>query len=249
MVAAVANEVKVGADPVYDGAGVLKADARDSLSQNLLDLEQRTGYHVRVFTQYYIDASAEAPNPRRLWGSLDNQTVVVRVDPSSPNILSVPFVGDNVLAKLRRPFWTELESRFGNMFYVREAGDSAAVLGAMSALIECLDRPEGCRVVPGVPPEQYVFTLWCAIAGGLVAGFVNRIEAQGIVKRKWVWLLLFSPLWGSLFINFGLGPIVSRTSDLAPIAGNTFAFLAAAAAPGLLQRLWDGEQPAAKGDS
>lgn len=58
-------------------------------------------------------------------------------------------------------------------------GDSAAVLGAMSALIECLDRPEGCRVVPGVPPEQYVFTLWCAIAGGLVAGFVNRIEAQG----------------------------------------------------------------------
>jgi hypothetical protein len=43
------------------------------------------------------------------------------VDPSSPNILSVPFVGDDVLAKLRRPFWTELESRFGNMFYVREA--------------------------------------------------------------------------------------------------------------------------------
>lgn len=44
---------------------------------------RRTGYHVRVFTQYYIDASAEAPNPRRLWGSLDNQTVVVRVS-SSP---------------------------------------------------------------------------------------------------------------------------------------------------------------------
>jgi hypothetical protein len=42
------------------------------------------------------------------------------VDPSSPNILSVPYVGDNVLAKLRRPFWTELESRFGNMFNVRE---------------------------------------------------------------------------------------------------------------------------------
>lgn len=26
---------------------------------------------------------------------------------------------------------------------------------------------------------------------------------QGIVQRRWVWLLLFSPLWGSLFINFG----------------------------------------------
>jgi hypothetical protein len=73
--------------------------------------------------------------------------------------------------------------------------------------------------------------------------------AAGMVKRKWVWLLLFSPLWGSLFINFGLGPIVSRTSDLAPIAGNTAGFLAAAAAPGLLQRLWDGEAPPAKDSS
>lgn len=43
-----------------------------------------------------------------------------QADPSSPNILNVPFIGDDVLAKLRRPFWTELESRFGNMFYVRE---------------------------------------------------------------------------------------------------------------------------------
>jgi hypothetical protein len=58
-------------------------------------------------------------------------------------------------------------------------GESAAVLAAMSALVECLDRPDGCRVVPGVPQEQYVFTLWCAIAGGLVAGFVNKIEPQG----------------------------------------------------------------------
>lgn len=45
---------------------------------------------------------------------------VPQVDPSSPNILNVPFIGDNVLAKLRRPFWTELQSRFGNLFFVRE---------------------------------------------------------------------------------------------------------------------------------
>jgi hypothetical protein len=38
----------------------------------------------------------------------------------------VPYVGDNVLAKLRRPFWTELESRFGNMFNVREKVGAAA---------------------------------------------------------------------------------------------------------------------------
>lgn len=40
-----------------------------------------TGYHVRVYTQYYIDSTADAPTPRQLWGSLDNQTVVVRVSP------------------------------------------------------------------------------------------------------------------------------------------------------------------------
>lgn len=49
----------------------------------------------------------------------------------------------------------------------------------MAALIDCLGRPDGCRVVPGLPPDQYFFTLWCAIAGGLVAGFVSKIEPQG----------------------------------------------------------------------
>jgi hypothetical protein len=51
-----------------------------------------------------------------------------------------------------------------------------------------------------------------------------------------VWLLLFSPLWGSLYGSFGLGPIVTRTSDLAPVAVNTAAFLVTAAVPSLLQR-------------
>lgn len=31
------------------------------------------------------------------------------------------YIGDNILlGPLRRPFWIELQSRFGNMFYVRE---------------------------------------------------------------------------------------------------------------------------------
>lgn len=43
-----------------------------------------------------------------------------QVDPSAPNILNPAFIGDNVLARLHRPFWVELQSRYGNMFYVRE---------------------------------------------------------------------------------------------------------------------------------
>ncbi len=62
-------------------------------------------------------------------------------------------------------------------------------------------------------------------------GAVSRLEPQGIVQRRWIWILLFSPLWGSLFISFGLGPIVSRTDDKQLLFQNTAAFLAAAASP------------------
>lgn len=33
------------------------------------------------------------------------------------------------------------------------------------------------------------------------------------MQRQWVWPLLFSPLWGTLFVSFGLGPIFTRTDD------------------------------------
>ena len=38
----------------------------------------------------------------------------------------------------------------------------------------------------------------------------------GIVQRKWVWLLVFSPLWGPLFVNFGLGEQCAAAA-LAPV--------------------------------
>ena len=57
----------------------------------------------------------------------------------------------------------------------------------------------------------------------------RRPAPAGWVQRKWVWQLLFAPVWATLFINFGLGPIVSRTSDLLPILGNCAGFAGAAA--------------------
>lgn len=41
-------------------------------------------------------------------------------------------------------------------------------------------------------------------------------------------IALFSPLWFILFVNLGLGPVVSRTADKLPIVGNIAAFLATA---------------------
>ncbi len=57
------------------------------------------------------------------------------------------------------------------------------------------------------------------------------------MQRRWVWLVLFFPLWGSLFFSFGLGPIVSRTDDKTAVIANTVAFAAAAAAPYVVQRV------------
>lgn len=47
------------------------------------------------------------------------------------------------------------------------------------------------------------------------------LPPSGFVQSRWVWVLLFSPVWGSLYINFGLGPIISRTEDKLPIIQNT----------------------------
>ena len=110
------------------------------------------------------------------------------------------------------------------------------VLGAMDALTGCLRRG-GCAVVPGLSQDHYFFTLLTSVAGGVVAGAVSRLEPQGFVKNKVTYLALFSPLWGPLFIAFGLGPIWTRTDDTAPLLANCLAFLATVLAVGWGQDL------------
>ena len=57
---------------------------------------------------------------RSIW-KVDKSTVIIVFDPTAPNIFGSEYVGDNILlGPLRRPFWIELQSRFGNMFYVRD---------------------------------------------------------------------------------------------------------------------------------
>ena len=230
--AAAAADGAAAAPPLYDGARVLASQQQPALVRQLEELEAAAGWKVRVYTGFGGPGlkSADAPSPRALWGAPDARTLVVVVDPSSPNILNLTYIGDDVLLKLRRPFLQEVQSRFGNIFNVRDNGADAAVMGAVGALTSCLAAPEGCKVVPGLPADQYYFTLAFSVAGGVVAGFVSRLPAQGVVRRQWVWLLIFSPLWASLFVNFGLGPVVSRTSDVAPVLLNCAGFAAGAAA-------------------
>ena len=53
-------------------------------------------------------------------------------------------------------------------------------------------------------------------------------------RIEWTWVLLLSPLWLILYGALGLGPIVTRTSDLLPVLRNTLAFGASAVAAYLI---------------
>jgi hypothetical protein len=92
----------------------------------------------------------------------------------------------------------------------------------------CLERG-GCQVVPGLPREQWLLTLWTSLLGGLIVGFAAFPRQSGR-KVEWVWVLLLSPLWVILFGVFGVAPIVTRTSDWLPLARNGLGFLGAAVA-------------------
>lgn len=214
--------------PIVDYARVLPKGVIESKQKLLRDLERDTGYKVRLLSRY--GAGERGPTGeeiRRGWG-VDEKTILMVVDPTSPNIMAFSF-GLEVQKVLPRPFFTELQSRFGNLFYIRENGEAKAVVETLDTLDTCLRRDGGCRVPPGLPSNQYVFTLITSIAGGLICGASLRLEPQGFVRRRWVWALLFSPLWGSLAINFGIGPIVSRTDDLIPVVANIAAAVASAA--------------------
>jgi hypothetical protein len=135
-------------------------------------------------------------------------------------------VGDGLFSLMPRTFWVELQTRFGNKYYVREHGEDGAILDSLHAVKGCL-LIGGCQVVPGLPQEQWLLTLSTAILGGLVVGFAAFPRQEGR-RIEWTWVLLLSPLWLILYGALGLGPILTRTSDWLPIARNTLAFVAAA---------------------
>lgn len=215
---------------VIDLADSLASLQQEQLDQNLSAFEQETGWKLRVLTQY-----EETPGRavKRFW-DLDDRSVMLIADPRGGNLLNFS-VGDAIYQMMPRTFWIELQTRYGNQFYVREHGEGNSIVDALDAIQTCLKR-NGCNVVPGLPQEQWVLTLITSIVGGLVCGFAAqpRKENQAIA---WQWILIFSPLWGILFIAFGVGPVVTRTSDWIPLVRNISGFAIGAVAAYLLPML------------
>ena len=203
---------------VIDLARILNDAQEEYLNNKLPEFEDRTGWKLRVLTQFDRTPGRAVKD---FWG-LDDKSIMMVADPRGGNLLNFS-VGDELYPLLPRTFWIELQTRFGNQFYVRDNGEDGAVLGAINALETCLNKG-GCAVVPGLPREQWILTLVTSILGGVICGFAAqpRREGQGIA---WQWALLFSPLWGILFIAFGLGPVVTRTPELIPVIRNTAGFV------------------------
>ena len=205
--------------PLIDLANSLTSLQEENLAQELEQFEQDTGWRLRVLTQYERTPGLAI---RDFW-QLDDKSVLLVADPRGGNLLNFN-VGDDVYKLLTRTFWVELQTRYGNLYFVRDNGEDGAILGALHSIEICLQRQEGCRVVPGLPKEQWLLTLMTSVVGGIVLGFAAYPRKEGQLFA-WQWALIFSPLWGILFIAFGIGPVVSRTSEWLPLFRNALGFI------------------------
>ncbi|HEY9617551.1 MAG TPA: TPM domain-containing protein [Microcoleaceae cyanobacterium] len=204
--------------PVIDLAKALTEEQESTLAQNLENFEQETGWKLRVLTQFDRTPGSAVKD---YWG-LDDHSVLLVADPRGGNLLNFS-VGDDLYPLMPRTFWIELQTRFGNQFFVRENGEDQAILHALNSIQGCLQQG-GCRVVPGLPKEQWILTLITSIVGGVICGFAAHPRKEGQVFA-WQWALIFSPLWGILFIAFGIAPVITRTSDWLPLFRNVSGFM------------------------
>jgi len=204
--------------PIIDLAKSLTSVQEDRLAAELNQFEAETGWKLRVLTQYDRTPGLAV---RKFWG-LDDKSVLLVADSRGGNILNFN-VGDAVYQLLPRTFWVELQTRYGNLYFVREEGEDQSILQSLGSIKTCLSQG-GCRVVPGLPREQWILTLITSVLGGIICGFAAQPRRKGQVFA-WQWALIFSPLWGILFIAFGIGPVVTRTSEWLPLVRNIAGFL------------------------
>ena len=215
--------------PVIDLAKTLSPNQLKNLEEELNNFEKESGWKIKYLSQF---DSSPGSAIKDFW-NLDDTSLLIVADPRGGNLLNFN-VGEAYFAVLPRLFWVELQTRFGNQYFVKDNGEDGAVLSAINAVKICLNKG-GCNVVPGLPNEQYIWTLCTSILGGLVAGFASAPRKKNQII-SFGFLALLSPLWGMLFGVFGIAPIISRTSDFLPLIKNSLAFTAAALAGYILSQ-------------
>jgi hypothetical protein len=207
--------------PVIDLAKLLTDGERTDLEHELETFEQTSGWKLKVLTQYDRTPGLAI---RDFW-QLDDRSLLLVADERGGNLLNFN-VGEALFALMPRTFWVELQTRYGNQYYVRDHGGDGAILDALHSVQGCLVKG-GCQVVPGLPREQWLLTFCSSLLGGLIVGFA-AFPRQPDRRVEWAWVLLLSPLWLILFGVFGVAPIVTRTQELMPLLRNGLGFLTGA---------------------
>jgi hypothetical protein len=202
---------------VIDLADSLTSVQQSQLDKKLESFEAETGWKLRVLTQFDRTPGRAV---KEFWG-LDNKSVLLVADPRGGNLLNFS-VGDDLYPLLPRTFWIELQTRYGNQFFVRENGEDGSIIAALESVKVCLAQG-GCNVVPGLPREQWILTLITSVLGGVICGFAAQPRQPG-QTFAWQWALIFSPLWGILFIAFGIAPVITRTTEWLPLLRNVAGF-------------------------
>jgi len=125
--------------PVIDVAGFLTDGEEARLRARVENLEKDTGVKLRVLAQNYPETPGLAI--KEFWG-VDDDTVVFVADPNTGNILNFN-VGANLDLLVPNNFWSRLAGKFGNKFFWREKGESAAIENAVFAIDTCFREPIG----------------------------------------------------------------------------------------------------------
>ena len=154
--------------PIIDLARTFTDIQEQSLAQDLEQFETETGWKLRVLTQFDRTPGRAVKD---FWG-LDNKSVLLVADSRGGNILNFN-VGRALYQFLPRTFWVELQTRYGNQFFVRDQGEDQSIIQSLESIKTCL-RQGGCNVVPGLPREQWILTLITSAIGGVICGFAAQ---------------------------------------------------------------------------
>ena len=103
--------------PVIDLANFLPTLQEETLIKDIKQFETDTGWKLRVLTQYDQTPGRAVKD---YWG-LDDKSILLVADGRGGNLLAFS-IGDTVYELMPRTFWIELQTRFGNLYYVRDNG-------------------------------------------------------------------------------------------------------------------------------
>ena len=115
--------------PIVDLAKALTSIQEEKLAQNLENFEAETGWKLRVLTQFDRTPGLAVKD---FWG-LNDKSVLLVADSRGGNILNFN-VGDAVYQLLPRTFWVELQTRYGNQFFVRDNGEDQSIIQSLESI-------------------------------------------------------------------------------------------------------------------